>query len=134
MDPLDQDLESFLTHDAFVRGVARKLVADAATVDDVAQETWWAAVRRRPAVDVRAWLAKVARNFALKARRAEKRRLEREARAATPERVASTASLVEREEVRRRIVEAVLTLPDPLRDVIVLRYFDGLPPRRIARR
>ena len=87
MDRLDIQLESLLTNDRFVRGVARGLITDAATVDDVVQDTWWAAITRRPDSDrpLLPWLATVARNFALKARRGEMRRHNREIGAAIPE-------------------------------------------------
>ena len=52
-------------HAAFVRGVARALVLDESRADDVAQETWLAAMKHPPAraAGVRSWLATVARNF-----------------------------------------------------------------------
>src|SRR5262249_44928366 len=86
---------------------------------------------RRPLLP---WLATVARNFALIARRGESRRRAREARSALPEALPSTASIVERESTRRRVVDAVLALEEPLRSTVVLRYLDGLPPRALARR
>lgn len=38
------------------------------------------------------------------------------------------------EETRRDVVDAVLGLDEPYRTAILLRYYDGLPPRRIADR
>src|SRR5262245_28981100 len=116
MQTVDAKLRSLLMHDAFVRGVARGLV-DAASVDDVVQETWWAAIKRRadPAQGLRPWLYKVARHLALNKRRGEARRHAREVIAARPESIPSTASLIEREAVRRRVVESVLGLSEPFR-------------------
>src|SRR6188472_1037136 len=107
MDPLDSDLVSFLTHDRFVRSLARSLVRDSSTLDDVVQETWWAAIRKQPGSDrsLRPWLARVARNFALKIRRGESRRHEREVVAAVHEAQPSTAALVEREAARKSVVD-----------------------------
>src|SRR5262245_59007367 len=108
MDTVHAELSSLLMHDAFVRSVARGIV-DAAAVDDVGQDTWGVAVRR-PAVFSRAlrpWLGKVARNLALNVRRAEARRHAREILAARPEAIPSTASLLEREALRRSVVESV---------------------------
>ena len=38
--------EEMLEHSGWVRALARALVRDAATADDIAQETWLAALRR----------------------------------------------------------------------------------------
>jgi RNA polymerase sigma factor (sigma-70 family) len=136
LEPLDAQLHDLLAQDRFVRSIARGLIKDPGRVDDVVQDTWWAAIRKRPDPErsYLPWLAKVARNFAFKSQRDDARRRDRETRAAAPEEIPSTAALVEREAARRRIVDAVLGLPDPLRTAVVLRYFDGLPPRAIAKR
>ena len=47
---------------------------------------------------------------------------------------ACLADVVEREERRRAVVAAVLALAEPLRDAVLLRFYEGLPPREIARR
>ena len=39
-----------------------------------------------------------------------------------------------REQILRSVVDAVLALDEPYRTTILLRYFEGLPPREIARR
>ena len=39
-----------------------------------------------------------------------------------------------REEVRRKVVDAVLDLDEPYRTVVLLRYYEDLPPREIAKR
>src|SRR5262249_42675732 len=62
------------------------------------------------------------------------RRHEREKRGAAVEALPSTQAILEREETRRRVVESVIGLADPHRAAIVLFYFEGLPPREIARR
>lgn len=36
---------------------------------------------------------------------------------------------VERAELRKMLVEAVLGLEAPYRDAVILRYFESLPPR-----
>ena len=42
--------------------------------------------------------------------------------------------LLEREAQRRRVVSAVVSLPEPYRRTVMLRYLEGLPPRLIAQR
>ncbi len=134
--PAPPSIESLLRHERWVRALARSLLRDAARADDVAQETWLAAIESPPR-DIRAersWLATVARRFALDARRGDERRSRREERAARPEGVAAAADVVAAEAARRRVVGAVLALAEPHRSVVLLRYFEDLPPRRIARR
>jgi RNA polymerase sigma-70 factor (ECF subfamily) len=129
-------LEVLLAHEDFVRGLARALVLDASSAEDVAQETWLAAVEHPPrtADAPRSWLARVARNLANQLRRRETRRARREAGAAKAERLPSADEIVAREEMRRRVLERVLALEEPYRSTVLLRYFEGLPPREIARR
>jgi RNA polymerase sigma-70 factor (ECF subfamily) len=128
--------ELLLAHRDFVRAVAAELVGDAATLDDVEQETLLAAFRRGDA-PVRSWkgfLATLARNFARQFRRREKRRRRREELAAVRERTPSVADVVAREEQRRAVVAAVLGLEEPERGAVLLRFYEGVPPREIARR
>lgn len=129
------DPELILQHDPFVRGLARRLLRDAHAAEDVAQQTWLAACTRSIApASLRDWLGAVARRMAGKRARAERRELARQQAAARTEQVPSTAALVAREALRAEIVRAVLELAEPYRTVVLLRWFDGLPPRAIARR
>ena len=123
-------------HADYVRRLARSLVFDDARADDVAQDVWVAALEHGPreTSSLRAWLAALARNLAWKSRRGDRRRAAREEAVARPEAVPSAAEILERESVRRRVIEAVLALEEPYRSTIVLRYFEGLEPREVARR
>ena len=128
--------EALLEHAAFVRSVARATLRGDDLADDVVQDTMIAAIeeshrRRGP---LRAWLAGVARNKAhnLIRRRAAGRR--REERAARTERTRGVDDVAERAEEGRRLVAAVLGLEERYREPILLRYYEGLPPREIARR
>ncbi len=129
------DPELLLSHRDFVHAVAGALVRDAATADDVAQETFVAAWRARGATidSPRGFLATLATNFARQFRRGEQRRVSREQRAAIAERIPSVHDIAEREERRRAVVAAVLSLEVTYRDVVLLRYYEALPPRAIAR-
>ena len=129
----DGDLAS---HALFLRRLARKLVRDEASADDVAQETWRAALARPPreAVTWRAWLTTAARNVARQMARGGARRSTNEQAAAARERLPSTDEVAARLEAERRLIDAVAALPDDDRALILLRHFDGLPPRAIARR
>jgi RNA polymerase sigma factor (sigma-70 family) len=129
-------LQRLLAEEPFVRLLARTLVADDG--DEVVQRTWLLALRHggEDVGAARSWLARVVRNVATNLRRERQRRARHEHGAAPPEAAAvpSSAELAQREERRRELVAAVDALPEPLRAVLLLRYFDGLPPRAIAQR
>ncbi len=123
----------------WVRALVRSLGADEATADDALQDAWVVTLRRPPAEDssetnLRAWLAQVVRRFGVSQQRSERRRAHREQRAARSEYLPSTAAVVEREELRRRIVEAVLALEDPYRSTLLLHFFEGASAAQIARK
>ncbi len=129
-------LETLLAEREWVRTLARVLAGNGADADDLEQEAWVAALRSPPERPgpVRGWLATVMRRRRLDAGRAAARRLARESAAARPEALPSAAESVARAETLRRVVEAVLSLEEPGRSTVILRYFDGLPPREIAAR
>jgi len=128
-------VEALLEHSQWVRDLARRLTRDAATAEDVTQSTWVAALEHGPAPGrpLRQWLATVVRNFALQSRRADARRDHRERRVARAEALPSTSDLLERASMQRRVAEAVTRLEEPYRTAILLRFFESLPPREIAR-
>lgn len=134
----DADPEQVLAHDAFVRGLARQLLRDSHGAEDLAQQTWVAALRRPPQgnepATLRAWLAAVVRRLAGRRVRTERRTAAREQGAARSGQVPSTAEIVARENQRAEVVRAVLELEPIYRDVVLLRFFEHLPPRAIARR
>src|SRR5262245_20952367 len=129
-------VDTLLAHEELLRALARDLLHDEHAVDDVVQQTWLVALQREPRISEAfgAWLLRIARNFALRALRTSARRHEREKHGAAVEAVPSTQAILEREETRRRVVQAVIGLPEPHRATIVLFYFEGLPLREIARR
>lgn len=128
--------ESLIAHLGWIRQVARHLVADADRADDLAQEACVVALAHGPrdSRSLRGWLTAVMHNLVRQGSRGERRRGEREARAARAERVDATDELVARASLQRRIVGAVLDLEEPYRSTILLRFFEDLPPREIARR
>jgi len=130
------DPDALLAHRDFVRGLAMKLVFDKHAADDIVQETWLAALQNAPAQprSMRAWLARVARNLALKSARTDIRRRQRERREARPVATPSTLDTVERIARERRVIDAVLALDEPYRTTLLLRFYDDLPPREIAKR
>ena len=126
-----RQLEQLLCHESFLKALALKLLRDRARADDVVQETWLVALRSRksPSEVRRSWLAGVVRNLARRARRDDERRARREFVAAREGVTKPTDELFTDEAVRRRMAQLVLALPDHYRDVILLRFYDGLAPQ-----
>ena len=140
--PESIDPQLVLRHTQWLRRLATGLVGEGPDAEDLIQETWLAAVRRPPRAlgqtpeeaGLRSWLASVLRNRARVRLRSSNRRswLERELERDGDE--PSVAESVERASVQRELMDAVLGLQESWRDVVILRYFDDLPPREIGRR
>src|SRR5687768_3908158 len=129
-------LDDLLVHAAFVRRVARAALGGDDQVDDAVQETWVAALRHGPrhAGSTRGWLATVARNAVRVLRRGDVRRGRRERHAARREALPDPTEIVAREEIRRRLLAAVLAVEEPSRSALLLRYYEDLAPAEVARR
>lgn len=125
---------SLLEHAGFLRRLAVQLAGRDA--EDLAQDTWTVALARPPRASdsPRGWLAAVAGNLWKNQRRSAARRAARERAAARADCVPGVDEIAAREEVRRRVVEAVLALPDDLREVVVLRFYEGLDSPAIGAR
>src|SRR5262245_35302808 len=132
----DRDLDTLLHHQHFVRTLAERLLRDPDLADDVSQSTWLTALAERPGPTrrPRAWLAAVVRHLAFNHLRSERRQAQRQRRAAAPAVAPSAAGVAERVETEQRRVAAVLALSEPMREAILLRFYEGLPPRAIAER
>lgn len=133
------NLDLLLAQTDWVRALARRLVFDEHTADDVAQSTWLALLRhplqKSESVEaLRAWLATTLRRNAARTQLETARRGERENATARSERMPSTLDVLEQESVRRALVEAVLALDEPYRSALIMRYFEGLAPGEIATR
>ncbi len=131
-----QFTESLLGESEWLQALARSLVSGLADAEDVAQDVLVAAIGRQAAkaLALRPWLATVARYVASNQRRGDRRRTRREAAVAKDDATESTAEVVARAEIQARVAQAVVAL-DPLqRDAILLRYWEGLPPRECAER
>lgn len=127
--------EMLLEHRPFMQAVARSLL-DEASAEDAVQEAMLAALRGRPRSEskLRPWLGRIVRNIALNQRRGEARRAAREEARARAEAVPSADEIYGRFVVQRELVEALLVLQPEQREVLYLHYYEGLPPREVARR
>lgn len=132
--PRPVDDERLLEQAAWIRALARSLVADAHLAEDLAQDACVAALERPPADagNLRGWLAAVVRNLHRQVVRSRARRSAREEGAAAPEAQAGTLDVLARAGLQRELYEAVMALSEPNRTAILLRFFDGLSQRRIA--
>ncbi|MBI4878573.1 MAG: sigma-70 family RNA polymerase sigma factor [Planctomycetes bacterium] len=132
--PVPLTLETLLSHAGFVRAVARGLVLDENAADDVVQETFLRALEREPEKPARlaGWLRTVATNVVRASKRAAASRARREAAHGAEPRVPWPEEILEREELRRRVVEAVFALDEPYRTAVLLRYFEERRPDEIA--
>ena len=128
------DPEKLLQQLGWVRTLAQRLVRDPSLADDLTQETCLAALRgpgpRQG--ELRSWLAAILRNLAARLRRREAIRRSVEAIAAQREAVVESPTLVAEVVDQRAIVDHLLALREPYRTVLLMRYYEGLPPARIA--
>ena len=134
--PAPQRPEQSVADLAWLARVAHALVHDPATAEDLAQDTWIAALRRRSRGEDagRGWLTRALRGRLWNLRRDERRRQAREREVARAEALPSTDSLVERAELQARLAAALARLEEPLRTTALLRFLEGLTPEEIAAR
>lgn len=127
-------LATLQSHAAFVRAVARRLVADPSDVDDLVQETWLRALANgRAPRSARAWLAKVVRSVWTDRHRADQARRRREQQIATEHARAGAAEPVGDDAFGfASLTRALEALPDEYRRVLQLRYHADLSPTAIA--
>lgn len=133
---MNTSVEELLHNADWVNRVARSLVYDRGLADDVAQETWLAALQAQPRQirNPRGWLGGVARNISQGMLRSKARRDVRERAAAKPEASFDSEEVTERAALQRRVADLVLELEEPFRSTLLLRFFDGLSPREVAQR
>jgi RNA polymerase sigma-70 factor (ECF subfamily) len=159
MSPRDPvEVEELVTQVAWVRNLALAIARDtngapnphafqskhatrhSHTADDLAQDAWVAALRRHPDASepLSAWFARVLRNLVRFKARSDAHRVERERRAAKPERDDSPELApelaMERFEMQEELLRAVRELDEPYRTTVILRWFESLEPSEIARR
>lgn len=126
---------SLLADLGWLRALARSLARDAELADDLVQDTCTVALAHgAPPRQPRAWLTTVMRRLLHAHRRREAARLRRDAAAAAILPAPDTCEQLARAEAQHQLAAAVLQLDEPYRSTVLLRYFDGLPPRRIAAR
>lgn len=130
-------LDDLLGQERWLQALARRLVRDAATADDLVQETWFRALRSRragaaEARDARSWLGTALRNVWRERGRSERERARRERVVARDEALPSAREAFERIELQQRLAAHLLALPEPYRSTLALRYHEGRSAAEIA--
>jgi len=128
--------EELLAHTGWLKALARRLVDDEATADDLVQQAYVAALERPPSERhaLTAWLSRVVRNLAARTHRDAMRRRQRETRVAQSENQQQVPhELIERAELQRLMMDAVLELEEPFRTTVLLRYFEDRSPEEVAK-
>ena len=118
----------------WLRRLARTLVRDSATAEDLVQQAVLTAVLSPPseAGALRGWLARVTRNLSHLRARGDRRRQQREESAARPESLPPASVLLERVEIQRVVAEEVLQLAEPYRSTLLLRFWEDASASEIA--
>ncbi|MFO1077329.1 MAG: RNA polymerase sigma factor [Planctomycetota bacterium] len=135
MSPRSLDVEQSLRrHGSGLRRLAHVLLRNDADAEDAVQELWLGALRRPPNDHraIGAWLSSSLHNIARKLRRADGRRLRRQAAVAREAWTEDHAAELARAEQAHRLIAAVSALRQPFRDAIWQRYFEGMAPRDIS--
>jgi RNA polymerase sigma-70 factor (ECF subfamily) len=130
------DLGRLLAHEPWAGRLARALVHDDDLADDIVQEARVSFWRKGPSdpQSTRAWLRTVIRNLARTEGRRQGRR-RRDARSLPVDGAAPSAEeLAHRLEGHRLLATLVGELREPLREAILLRYYEGMSGAAIARR
>ncbi|MEM9379824.1 MAG: sigma-70 family RNA polymerase sigma factor [Planctomycetota bacterium] len=132
------DPDELLSHSTWLRRLARALVRDDASADDLVQDAMGVAIATRvPVRDLRAFLAGTVRRLAVRGRRSDVRRDRRERARAADAAEASLPgadALAERVDVLRIVLEELRALPPAQQRIVSLRYLDDLDAAEIARR
>ncbi len=129
------DHADLTSHFEFARRLAAQLVGDTDR-DDVAQEAMAAALSKPPRDPGagRAFVASIVRRVAGRTRRRRSRRQRRERAVARPESVSAADELAAAMELHRMVVDEVMQLPAPQREVVLLRFVEDLSAREVAAR
>ncbi len=129
--------ESLLAETDWLRRLARELVGDPHTAEDLAQETVLAALTAKSPshAGIRTWLRGIARNLAAFRYRSEFRRQrhERSAAANAPQPVVpAAADLCAQFALHSSVVDTVMGLDEKVREALLMRFWGDLSARDIS--
>jgi len=123
-------------HAQWMRRLARALVRDAATAEDLVQDACVRALAHAPIQvrSLRAWLRQILWNLVRQHYRSEFRRRGREEACTPAEAEAAPDEMSERLESQRMLGEEFPSLREPYRSMLWMRFYENLAPAEIARR
>ncbi len=129
-------LDALLAETDWLLALARQLVRDEDRAQDLFQDTLLASIRDRKQVKgpLRPWLQRVAQHLAIGGSRRDGRRQRREVAAAQSEAVPSVTETFERFDLHKSVMGSVDGMKEHYRTVVLLRFWEDLPPREIAAR
>ncbi|MCR9244034.1 MAG: sigma-70 family RNA polymerase sigma factor [bacterium] len=139
-DSTFENPQTLLRESRWLQQLARGLCDDRQLAEDLSQDALAAAWESRSRIlgPLRPWLAGALRRLLANRRRAQARRVRRERAAVTlagaAESAPGTDEVVARAALHESVVQAVLTLDEPYRTAVLLRYFDELSCAEIATR
>jgi RNA polymerase sigma-70 factor (ECF subfamily) len=125
-----------LAHHAQLLALAERLLDDPAGAEDAVHHAMLQESRglRSSGVPRGRFLSTVVRNFARRLRRDAATRQRHERAAARPESLPASDELAAREQLRRKVADAVLALDEPYRITVALVYLEQLSPAAAAQR
>ena len=131
----EDNVHHLLQHEKFALDLARRLVGDPHGAEDLVQQAWLRALQTPPRENrgLRAWVSRVLVNLARSRYRAIERHRRIEIEAGVSEAAAESGEL-DAAELRATLDQALERISAIQREAIRLRYYEGLPPRAIARR
>lgn len=134
--PSIETTKELLAHSAWLTRVARALTSTADDADEVVQQTWLRALERPPshATNLRGWLATLARNLVRSSRREQATRITLAAAMPPPSSPPAPEDAIARAELQRLVLDAVLSLAEPYRSTLVLRFLEEMSVSQIAKR
>ncbi|OGQ90521.1 MAG: hypothetical protein A2289_04790 [Deltaproteobacteria bacterium RIFOXYA12_FULL_58_15] len=135
---LDVD-QAFREHGGFVARIVQRLTADGPHVDDLVQETFIVAFKKRHEFEGRAsvqtWLYAIARNLCFRHIRSHRRRDHFRQRLAQQEQTDRSSALegeIERRESIARVHRVLQQLPFKQREIAILYELEGMEGKEIS--
>jgi RNA polymerase sigma factor (sigma-70 family) len=131
------DFGELLAHAEFLRNLARQLCAtDAHGAEDLAQDVWVAALERPPPGRGRmsSWLAAVALNLRFSKLRRPSKHQDLDQHGLPQRGPSDELERAALSEARRTVALAVQSLRNPYREILLLRFWEDLDLKEVARR
>jgi len=128
--------EELLTHADFIRSLARNLVIDDNLASDIEQKTYLAALEHPPTTNksIKGWFSRVMKNLVVTSYRKETRRKKYENDSIAEETFVTPDNIAIRKESLQRLTKAVFSLEEPYFSTILLRFYEDMPAKDVARK